>query len=420
MSNIKKYLLNSDKFKNEVKNLYCSSNYELYADRYAELHTLHSTHYSEPDMFISSPGRIELLGNHTDHNNGKVLCASITVDTIGAITKRDDNKVEITSLGYPAFIVDLNDLNYNKDEEGTSDSLVKGIARYFLEKNAKVGGFTATTTSYVFKGAGVSSSAAFELLIAECFDVYYNNSSLSPMFKAQSSQYAENKYFGKPCGLMDQSAIALGGVSYIDFKDTANPIVQSHSWNWDNAISVVLINTGGDHCDLTEHYSSIRKDMEDVASYFGAKSLRYVDELAFKNSLMDLKNIFSGRAIMRALHFFNENKRVVETDYAITGNNLNAFLYNINKSGDSSYKLLQNCYPAGDITQNIPLALAIANELPGLKAARVHGGGFAGTILCFVENDSVDEFISKMSVYYGRENVFNIGIRNSGAREVKF
>lgn len=418
-ANFKKTLLSNEKFKQSVNELYCSSNYELYADRLISLTKEHNVKYGEVDFYVSSPGRIEVAGNHTDHNNGKVLCASISVDTLGAISKTDDNTIIIESLGYPPVVVDLNDIEYKEFEEGTSNALVKGVCKYLINNGYKIGGFTATTTSNVFKGAGVSSSASFEVLVAECLNILYNDKKMNAIFKAQAAQFAENKYFGKPCGLMDQSAIAIGGVSYIDFKDTTKPVVVNRKWQWVKDISIVLINTGGDHCDLTDHYAAIRSEMEAIAEFYGQKTLRFVDEVKFKNDIPELLKKFSGRSIMRALHFYSENKRVVEADSAIENGDLEMFLINIARSGNSSYKLLQNCYAPQDTDQLIPVGLAIAEDTIGLRACRVHGGGFAGTILCFVDNEYVQDFMDRMTSVFGNENVFNIGIRNVGTTEVQ-
>lgn len=408
-------LRNNDKFVSAVRELYTDVNgldYQL--KRYADIYAVHSSKYSKDVLFFSSPGRIELCGNHTDHNNGKVLCASISVDTVACVTPTEDNKIIVESYGYPPITVSLDSLNVDKALYGKSDALVKGVARYFKDNGLKVGGFVATTSSDVFKGAGVSSSACFEVLVAEILNVLYNDSKIDAVTKAKASHYAESVFFGKPCGLLDQSAIALGGVSYIDFKNTKMPKIESIDWNFDD-MDIVLTNTGGDHANLTHHYAAIRSEMEEVAKNLGQKTLRKVREEKFYEAIPELSKKVSGRAILRAIHFFNENKRVVKAAQAIRKANGKKFTECINGSGESSYMLLQNCYPAEDVTERIPLGIALSKECDGVKAVRVHGGGFAGTTLAFVEKDKCKNYTDMMKRVFGDENVYVIGIRNRGA-----
>ena len=407
-------------FANAATALYSSEDVQRQYDRYASLEKAHLARYGTVDAFISSPGRIELIGNHTDHNNGKVLCAAISVDTLFAVTLRNDDKVVIKSEGYDEFTVDLKDLEKVNGQEGTSTALVRGVADYFVKNGGKVGGFSASVTSDVFKGAGVSSSASFELAVAETFNAFYNDDKFDPIFKAKASQYAENYHFGKPCGLMDQSGIALGGVSYIDFEDLSAPKVKSFAWKMKD-LAVVLVNTGGDHSDLTSHYAAIRTEMEEVASYFGKKVLRQVDFEEFKKAIPELHKKVSDRAVLRAIHYFEENQRVEQGKDAVAAGDEDAFIKMIDGSGRSSYQLLQNCYVPGGKEQGVPLALALAKEDPAYVCARVHGGGFGGTVLCFIKNDktSIENFKNNMASVFGKENVYSIFIRNSGAVEVK-
>lgn len=408
-------LKNNEKFAKAVGELYTDANgLEYQLKRYADIYSVHAAKYSSDVLFFSSPGRIELCGNHTDHNNGKVLCASISVDTVACVTPTVDETIIVESYGYPPIKVDLNSLEIDKSLYGKSEALVKGVARYFKDNGMKVGGFTATTSSDVFKGAGVSSSACFEVLIAEILNVLYNGSKLDAITKAKASHYAESVFFGKPCGLLDQSAIALGGVSYIDFKNTKMPKVESIDWNFDD-MDIVLTNTGGDHANLTDHYAAIRREMEEVAAILGHKTLRKVSEEKFYASIPALSEKVSGRAILRAMHFFNENKRVVKAAQAIRKASGKKFTECINGSGDSSYMMLQNCYPAEDVKERIPLGIALSKGCDGVKAVRVHGGGFAGTILAFVAKDKTKAYTDMMKKVFKDENVFVIGIRNHGA-----
>ncbi len=384
------------------------------AARYAALGAEHIKRFDVKSMrFFSSPGRIEICGNHTDHNHGKVLTAALTIDTLGAVTAADNGVVRIFSAGYPLIEVNLDSLDMVAAEKGTSTALVKGVASYFKSKGYKVGGFVCTTTSNVFKGAGVSSSSSFELLIAEVFNVLYNGGSIDAITKAKASQWAESAFFGKPCGLMDQSAIALGGVSFIDFNNPENPTVENLDWAY-QGVSIILVNTGGDHCSLTSCYAAIREEMESVAGFFGKKVLREVDEKDFVAALPRLKDKFSGRAILRAIHFYDENRRVEKAFDAVKLGADDFFDY-INASGESSYKLLQNCYPEGDTEQCIPLALELASQQEGVKAYRVHGGGFAGTIIIFARKEFTESIVKAMQTFYGDDNVFSVEVRDSGA-----
>ncbi len=389
------------------------------ASRFEELYMSHSARHKGEIKMFSSSGRIEICGNHTDHNHGKVLCASVTVDTLGAVTKRDDGIITVDSEGYDPVVVDTKDLKADKKEYGTTRGLVRGVLKGMADKGYLIGGFDATVRSSVFKGAGVSSSASFELLITEILNVLYNDGKMDKMEKARVSQFAENVFFGKPSGLLDQSAIALGGVSFIDFKNLQKPVVKNLTWGFDD-VDVVIVNCGGDHCNLTPNYSAIRSDMEEVARCFGKKYLRQVSEKDFYDSIPELSKKVSERAILRAIHFFEENKRVVALYKAIEKGSEKKTFEMINASGESSYKLLQNCYPEGSVDQPIPLALTLTKKFDGVRATRVHGGGFAGTILTMVNKDKTSSYVEYMSNIFGKENVFVLGIREAGATEVKF
>lgn len=377
----------------------------------------HKKHCNGDIIMFSSPGRIEVCGNHTDHNNGKVVAAAVTADTLAAVTPIHDDKIIVRSIGYPDVVVDIGDTGIREDEKGTSFALVRGVIKGFRERGYRAGGFAATTVSQVFKGAGMSSSASFEVLIADILDELYNGGVVPAIQKAIISQYAENVYFGKPSGLMDQAAIALGGISYIDFEDASNPKVIKPRWAFDN-LSVVVINCGGDHCNLTPQYAAIKSEMEAVAGYFGQKKLRFVAPEMFYSAIGSLYNAFGGRAVLRAMHYYQENARVDALVGAIDARDEAAAMRIISESGRSSYQKLQNCYAEGDTAQPIPLALALCERFEGVAAFRVHGGGFAGTILTFVRNDRKDAFCKYMSEVFGKENVFTVGIRPAGTRKI--
>ena len=371
----------------------------------------------EPTHLFSSPGRAEILGNHTDHNNGLVMVASISVDVIAWASKRTDNIVKVCSEGFDDVIVDLTSLEVNPNEYGNSNALVRGVAKAITDRNYKLNGFTAYTTSDIFKGAGVSSSAAFEVLITEIFNALYLNGAITPIERAIISQYAENTYFGKPCGLLDQSGISIGNLTKLDFNTPSKPDV--NVLNAPDGYSIVITNTGGNHADLTTHYADIRKEMEEVASYFGKKVLRDVNYNEFLTHMPSLKRRFSGRAILRAMHYFNENERVLQAENALINGDTKKFLEYVNLSGISSINLLQNCYVPGETTQPILLAIEYSRQIIRDGAVRVHGGGFAGTIIAFVSDSEVDEYANKMQNLFGKGNVFKAGVRKVGTTQVK-
>lgn len=405
------------KFLSKIKNIYLAKPEKVIGRSAALIEEHRKNFYPAYINLFSSPGRIEVTGNHTDHNNGCVLAAAVTVDTLAAVSKNDTGIITVKSKGYPDVVVNAADVTMHPEEKGTSDALVRGVLKGFKDRGYAIGGFDATTESDVFKGAGMSSSASFEVLVSEILNDYYNGGNITPVEKAVVSQYAENVYFGKPSGLMDQSAIALGGVSFIDFKDTKNPVVKKQKWSFQD-VSVAVINCGGDHCDLTPNYAAIKSDMESAAKYFGADKLRFVDEKKFYNSLGEMKKTLSGRAILRAMHFFEENKRVFDLVKALKAGDEGKVFDIINASGQSSSEKLKNLYPEGAAEMPIPLALAVVKGTEGVVAARVHGGGFAGTILTFVKNEQIAAFKKKMSALYGAENVYIVGIRPTGTEKI--
>ena len=412
-----KDLLENKKFLASTKLLYGDNKEEYQAKRYENLYNIHKKTYGDNCTFFSSSGRIEVCGNHTDHNNGKVLCASISVDTIACVTPLE-GKIIIASIGYPVVEVDISDLNIHKEEFGKSEGLVRGVLAYYKQNGYKIGGFAATTTSDVFKGAGVSSSASFELLVAEILNVMFNDGKIDVITKAKAAHMGESDYFGKPCGLLDQSAISIGGVSYIDFKSTIEPKVEKIDWPF-NDLAIVITNTGGDHCNLTGEYAAIREEMEAVAKFFHKKVLRKVKEEEFYENISKLREVVSDRAIERAIHYFNENRRVDIAKKALQKGQEKKFIDMINQSGISSLTMLQNCFPNGAVAQPIPLGIALSKQIKGVKAVRVHGGGFAGTIIAYVEKNEVQNYVKEMSKVFGDENVFHIEVRNIGACKVE-
>lgn len=405
--------LAGERFEKACKNVF-HSDAETQKARFEELVNMHRATFNTDDVeFFSSPGRIEIVGNHTDHNGGKVLCASINCDTLASVSKRTDGIIEVKSKGYPMLRVDVERPDFSVSEIGTSLALIKGVVDYYKRSGKNVGGFSACMTSSVPKGSGVSSSSSFELAIAEILNVYYNSSSLDPVFKAKASQYAENTFFGKPCGLMDQSAIALGGVDFIDFASFENPVIEKAHWGFDD-LDIYVIATGGDHSDLTDDYAAIPQEMKEVASLFGARLLHEIPAQKWERDKKNVVGKVSERAYLRAEHFFEENARVESALQAVKNGDEDAFLQAVNESGLSSRYKLQNTYSPASRNHNLENALDRVVKIQGVVASRVHGGGFAGTILVFAKKSEtgVD---NAFEVTFGSENVFKLAIRDSGA-----
>ena len=410
-----------DNIDNEKLRAVCNDVYGVcqseQTDRFEELFKMHKDVFNTSDVeFYSSPGRIEIVGNHTDHNGGKVLCAAINVDTLASVSKRSDGIIEVKSKGYPMLRVDVSKPDFSVSEIGTSTALIKGVVDYFKRSNKNVGGFSACMTSSVPKGAGVSSSSSFELAIAEILNVMYNDSELSAVFKAKASQYAENTFFGKPCGRMDQSAIALGGVNLIDFADFDNPVIEKAHWTFDN-LDIYVIATGGDHSDLTDDYAAIPHEMKEVAACFGAKLLHEISPEKWNRDKQNIVGKVSERAYLRAEHFFEENERVENAVRAIDSKDEQAFLDIVNESGLSSRYKLQNTYSPAGKNHNLENALDRVVKIEGVVASRVHGGGFAGTILVFADKKA-SGVEGALDVMFGDENVFKLAIRQSGATKL--
>ena len=357
----------------------------------------------------SSSGRVEILGNHTDHNGGKVLSAAISLDTLAFFLPNDLNTVRFFSEGYGEITADLNDLRAS--EKGTTLSLIKGVAKGLINDGFKVGGFNAYITSTVLNGAGISSSAAFELLISEIFNFLFNEGKISNEQKVKASHFAENVYFGKPCGLLDQTAIAYGGLKKLDFKNKDKISVKNIDGNLDD-YTLILINTGGSHENLTDEYAAIPAEMKNAAKAFGKERLIEIDE----NEFFDAEKIkhLSDREVSRAIHFFQENIRVDNAESALDHGDYAAFLSCIRESGISSVCKLQNCYVPSSKEQPVLRALFIAERYLKGGANRVHGGGFAGTILNIVNNKDKDYFIENASRFFGKENIIPLKVRKFG------
>lgn len=368
--------------------------------------------------FFSAPGRAEIGGNHTDHQFGRVLAASVSLDTIAATSRNNTELVRIHSEGYAPIEINLRDLSSDPALFGTTAAIVRGIAARMLSFGFQVGGFDAAITSNVFSGSGLSSSAAFEVLICAIFDGLFGNGDMSPVVRAQISQYAENEYFGKPSGLMDQTASSVGGIVAIDFKDP-EPAVTALTYDFAaHGYRLAVVKTEGSHDDLTDAYAAIRTEMEQVAAFFGEQRLRPIDPLRFEEAIPALRKTVSDRAILRAMHFFDEDRRVPEMVAALENNDLDAFFALIIASGESSWMLLQNVW-ASPADQSLALALALSHQmLEGKGAWRVHGGGFAGTILAFVPTNLYETYKARMDAVFGTGACCALDVRAVGAYEL--
>ena len=370
---------------------------------------------------FSAPGRTEVGGNHTDHNCGKVLAASVDMDIIAVVEPLDDPIAVVKSEGFDESWILLEELDVVESEKNTTNALIRGVAKGFKNKGLKVGGFKAYATSNVLKGSGLSSSAAFENLIGTIFSYLYNEGKVNPVKIAQISQYAENVYFGKPSGLMDQMASSVGGFVAIDFKDVESPIIENVNVDFDSfGHALCIIDTKGDHADLTPDYAAIPAEMKAIANYFSVPELRHLCKHDIILNINALRVRFGDRAVLRALHFFEENKRVEKLVNALKRNDFQAFLDSINESGNSSYKYLQNVYSNSHVEQQgLGIGLNIAEfALQRKGASRVHGGGFAGTIQAFVPFELLKEFKMEMEKVFGGNTCHVLKIRPVGGCEV--
>lgn len=384
--------------------------------RYQELIETHIKLFdNENPTLFSTAGRSELGGNHTDHNKGKVLAATINLDTIAAVSKTDDLTVVLISEGYPAVTVDVTDLTIKESEYNTTESLVRGIASAFVDRGLKIGGFVANTSSNVLKGSGLSSSAAIEVLCGTIFNHLYNNDALNAIALAQIGQFAENRYFGKPSGLMDQLACGYGGIIGIDFEEE-EPKIEEVAYSFEKkGYRLVIVDTGGNHADLTHEYASVPIEMRSVASFFGKENLRSVDEEEVLTRLVELRSALNNdRAILRTLHFYEENKRVDLMLKALKADDVERYIALVNESGESSFCFLQNLYPSIDPSeQGLSLAIGLSKQiLQGNGAVRVHGGGFAGTIQAYVPTERFDHYKEQMEKVFGEGSVTALAIRN--------
>ena len=391
---------------------------ERYEKAAAEFETLFGV---KPAFFFSAPGRTEVGGNHTDHNLGCVLAAGVSLDIIAAVAPTDDGIITVKSEGFPQDDIDISDTDVRQSELNTSASLIRGMAAGFKKNGHAVGGFKAYTTSNVLKGSGLSSSAAFEVLIGTVLNGLYNDGSVSDVEIAQLSQYAENVYFGKPSGLMDQMASSVGGFITIDFGDKDKPVINSIDFDFSKSgHSLCIIDTKGNHADLTPEYAAIPPEMKSVARFFGKEVLREITKEQLMENICEIRQNCGDRAVLRALHFFDDNERVAKEAAALNGGDFASFLKLVTESGNSSLAYLQNIFSAANVNeQGLTLALYLAKKLlDGEGACRVHGGGFAGTIQAFVPDSKLSDFKAGIERVFGEGSCYVLSIRNCGGTKV--
>ena len=380
-----------------------------------------STYGDDRDIYILSvPGRSEIIGNHTDHNNGKVMAGAINKDIISVVAKNDENFIRFHSEGYSQDKISLADVSNPKNfNKFTSRALVAGMVHAFVSAGHNVGGYDSYSCTEVLKGSGLSSSAAFEVMIGNTLNHLFNGGEVDNKEIAKYAQYSENVYFGKPCGLMDQMACAVGGFVYIDFEDNKSPVVESIDFSLaDRGYSLCIVNTGGSHANLNDDYASVPAEMKAVASHLGQSVLRGLNEEKIIRASADLRRKCGDRAILRAFHFLRENDRVGRAKDALKDENISEFYNIILASGRSSFQYLQNVYTTINVAeQGLSLALALTDGFLDGKcgAFRVHGGGFAGTIQAFVKNEDLDDYVSLMNSVFGEGAAMVLNIRPAGA-----
>lgn len=418
-----KSFINSDSFKDVVLNLYCTKREEDIEDereRYLKLTDLALKLYGDGDYhIISSPGRIEVGGNHTDHQKGYVIAASINIDNLCIVKKSDDMVASFYDDKFLMNEVDLNDLQIHEEEKGNTKSILRGTAARFSELSHKIGGFKACQDMRVLVGSGLSSSACFEILITEIYNTLYNDGHVDAVDRAIISQWVENNYFGKPCGLMDQLSISVGSFIAIDFY-AERPSIEKNMFSFGNhGYQLLIINTKADHADLTSEYAAIPGEMKEVARYFGEEHLSRVNPDDFYTRLKEVReNIKNDRALLRAHHYFNETARAKKLNDAIRKKDIVKIISLMNESGNSSYKYLQNVYDSHDTKrEGVALALALSEKyVKDEGLARVQGGGFAGTIQAVVKKEREQEFIKDIAAVFGSDAIIPVEIRHSGTK----
>ncbi len=380
--------------------------------------------YGERDniRLFSAPGRTEIGGNHTDHQHGLVIAGSVNLDVIAVVSANGSDTVRIKSKGYKMDEICINDLEIKENEMGKACSLIRGVLAAFSQNGYNIGGFDAYTTSDVLKGSGLSSSAAFEVLVSNIVNGLFNSGAADAISIAKYSQFAEREYFGKPCGLLDQMASSVGGFTYADFNDPQNPVVEKINLDLSTSgHTLCVVDTGGNHANLTQDYADITLECKAVSECLGVEFLRDADQDRFYQNLAEIREKCGDRAILRAMHVFNENKRVQTQKTALKRGDFNTFFVTVKRSGESSYDLLQNVYsPSNPKVQAISLALALTKRfLNGRGAYRVHGGGFAGTIQCYIPNKMFENYKNMIEAVFGENSCVPLFVRAVGGYEIK-
>lgn len=420
-----KKLLENKGLDDSFSKVYLKENFDSQYQRFLEVLEAFKELFDKDEKrdvaLFSAPGRTEIGGNHTDHNHGLVLAGGISLDAIAVAAKNDEGIIRIKSAGYPMDTVSCSELDVKENETGKSQSIIRGIVARFKALGYNIGGFDATTASQVLSGSGLSSSAAFEVLVCTMLNYLYNDGKVDPVEIAKISQYSENVYFGKPCGLLDQMACSVGGFVKIDFADTSKPVIEKIDFDFGKSgYSLCIVDTKGSHSDLTDEYAAVRSEMEAVASFFGKDVLREVDKKDVLANAGALAEKFGERAVLRALHFYGENEKVLLQADALSKGDFKAFMELIIASGRSSYMYNQNVYTCkAPKNQPLSLALAVSEQiLSGKGAWRVHGGGFAGTIQAFVPNDMIEEYTGAMKKIFGDDACYVLAIRPFGGVEI--
>lgn len=419
-----KAVLATDEYNEKLDYIYAGADIDAVKSRYNEAIEGFREYfgYHDGEFYIfSSPGRTELCGNHTDHNCGKVLAAAVNIDVIGVVCKTAGDKVRVKSKGHTANEIKLGELEAIEGEEGSSNAILRGMVSRIKELGYKIGGFDAYTVSSVPGGSGLSSSAAFECLLGCVISDLYNGGVISNVELAKISQYAENVFFGKPCGLMDQLTSATGSAVKFDFKNIEEPEIEKLSYDFTKSgYALCIVNTGGSHADLTDDYADVRREMESVAGVFGKKVLRDVDKNDVIAKIAEIRASAGDRAVLRAMHYYGENERVEIAGKALENNDFKTFLKCINESGQSSFMYNQNVFsPKCSESQGIALALNIAQRVLGDDGAyRVHGGGFAGTIQAFVPDKKVEDFKAAVENVFGENSCYILSVRPCGPLKV--
>ena len=415
--------IRSDRVRNLFAELYGTQNHVIEKQQRYEraVQAFHEFFPTRTDIKIySAPGRTEIGGNHTDHQRGIVLAGAVNLDVIAIVSFHNESVIRVKSEGYVLAEIQLSDLNPNEKDDGTM-SLVKGVVTKFKEKNVTVEGFDMYTMSDVICGGGISSSAAFETLVGTVIDQKYNEGKSTPFEIAQYGWFAENVFFGKKCGLLDQTVSSYGGLVSIDFKDDSSPVIEKIDFDFEKyGYTLCVTDTKSSHENLTDDYVAIREEMKQVANYFDCEVLSEVNEKEFLSFIPNIRSFCSDRAIMRAMHFFAETKRAQEEAVALKNKDIDLFLRLVNESGISSGNLLQNLFSNNTPTeQAIPLAIAMSKSILGNKGAvRVHGGGFAGTIQAFVPSEMVKEYKDSIERIFGDGSCHQMKIRPVGGIEI--